>query len=26
VMAVKFDGKGAYAAVPTKDGWLIVQI
>jgi len=26
VMAVKFDAKGAYAAVPTKDGWLIVQI
>jgi beta-lactamase regulating signal transducer with metallopeptidase domain len=26
VMAVKFDGKGAYAAVPTKDGWLIVKI
>jgi beta-lactamase regulating signal transducer with metallopeptidase domain len=26
VMAVKFDAKGTYAAVPTKDGWLIVQI
>lgn len=26
VMAVKFDAKGAYAAVATKDGWLIVQI
>ncbi|MGB6690972.1 MAG: M56 family metallopeptidase [Terracidiphilus sp.] len=26
VMAVKFDAKGAYAALPTKDGWLIIQI